>query len=267
MVLNCDNYLDLPALNAIYCENGGSHQYTGYVILESRTQSGNYISLDRYPKSHGRQHPIWGQCVCIYSYNYLHQYVYCNHLYDVDAPGLSNFIHNKSRYHPNIQELQDTNFSLVTSDQSLSTIPSTVNHLTFYNYNPPNLTEFSSSHQFFNQLKILDIRSNCLTHARDFVLKELPNLEKVVIGNGCFKTNKIQRANGHFQISNCPNLRQLSIGDSSFYDFTSFELTHMQSLQSIELSYYCFQSTERFVLQGKELKEMYFYYVYKCVMT
>ena len=54
MVLNCDNYLDLPALNAIYCENGGSHQYTGYVILESRTQSGNYILLDRYPKSHGR---------------------------------------------------------------------------------------------------------------------------------------------------------------------------------------------------------------------
>ena len=88
-------------------------------------------------------------------------------------------------------------------------------------------------------------------HVRDFVLKDLPNLEKVVVGNSCFKLNNNLRINGRFQISSCPNLCQLKVGNSSFFDFIYFELAHLKSLQFIDLSYYCFQSTEHFILRGK----------------
>ena len=41
LVWKCNYYLDLPVLNSICCGNGGLHQYTGHVLLDSKTQTDN----------------------------------------------------------------------------------------------------------------------------------------------------------------------------------------------------------------------------------
>ena len=46
---------------------------------------------------------------------------------------------------------------------------------------------------------------------------------------------------GACRITNCLNLRQLEIGDSSFEDFKSFELSNVNSLQSIKFCRWCFR--------------------------
>ena len=50
---------------------------------------------------------------------------------------------------------------------------------------------------------------------------------------------------------NCPNLRQLETGNRSFADFKSFELTNVNSLQSIKFGENCFLYAEDFSLKGE----------------
>ena len=49
---------------------------------------------------------------------------------------------------------------------------------------------------------------------------------------------------------NCPNLRQLEIGNESFKDFQSFELSNLNSIQSIKFGNYCFRYAD-FSLKGE----------------
>ena len=50
-----------------------------------------------------------------------------------------------------------------------------------------------------------------------------------------------KRDDGVCRITNCPNLRQLEIGDFSFSYFNLFELSNLNSLQSIEFGVDCFK--------------------------
>ena len=58
-----------------------------------------------------------------------------------------------------------------------------------------------------------------------------------------------ERNAGLCRITNCPNLRQLEIGDGSFFYFKSFELSNVNSLQSIKFGGYCFYNAD-FLLKG-----------------
>ena len=51
-------------------------------------------------------------------------------------------------------------------------------------------------------------------------------------------------------ITNCPNLTQLEIGDHSFGDFKSFELSNLNSIQSIKFGDFCFKYAD-FSLKGE----------------
>ena len=82
------------------------------------------------------------------------------------------------------------------------------------------------------------------------MIDSLESLESVTIGWSCFKISG-KRDDGVCQITNCPNLRQLEIGNSSFVDFKSFELSNVNSLQSINFGSSCFEYAEEFSLKGE----------------
>ena len=91
-------------------------------------------------------------------------------------------------------------------------------------------------------MKQIEIGCNCFQNVREFVIDGLERLESVKIGQKSFRIDEWkERDDGICRITNCPNLRQLEIGDDSFYDFTSFELSNLNSLQSIEFGERCFQ--------------------------
>ena len=103
----------------------------------------------------------------------------------------------------------------------------------------------------FKRLKRIKIGNECFQHVREFVIDGLESLERVKIGNWCFRIGGNERDDGICRITNCPNLRQLEIGDVSFEDFKSFELSNVNSLQSIKFDNQCFRYAEDFSLKGE----------------
>ena len=78
----------------------------------------------------------------------------------------------------------------------------------------------------------------------------LESLESVKVDWGCFRIGDERRDDGICRITNCPNLRQLEVGTYSFYDFKSFELSNVDSLQSIKFGDWCFFYAD-FSLKGE----------------
>ena len=88
----------------------------------------------------------------------------------------------------------------------------------------------------------------------------LRELESMVIGEKSFTYAKTyedinnngvdKRSDGVCRIVNCPNLKSIQIGDRSFADYHSFELTNLFSLQSIDIGHYCFYYAPSFSLTG-----------------
>ena len=113
----------------------------------------------------------------------------------------------------------------------------------------------------FYQLESITIGNNGLMDVREFVVDNLPFLESVIIGEHSFDNfyNNMDfcdyisevHDDGICRITNCPNLRQLEIGDYSFQDFKSFELSNLNSLQSIKFGYRCFRFAGDFSLKGE----------------
>ena len=102
----------------------------------------------------------------------------------------------------------------------------------------------------FNQLKSITIGNECFKTVREFVLDGLESLEIVKIGEKCFRISGDERDDGVCRITNCPNLRQLELGNKSFIDFKSFELSNLNSIQSIKFGEFCFKYAD-FSLKGE----------------
>ena len=100
------------------------------------------------------------------------------------------------------------------------------------------------------KLKRIEIGNQCFQHVREFVIDGLESLESVKIGKECFRIDYKERDDGLCRITNCPNLRQLETGDNSFEDFKSFELSNVNSLQSIRFYRDNFRYAD-FSLKGK----------------
>ena len=76
-------------------------------------------------------------------------------------------------------------------------------------------------------------------------------LESVKIGEKCFRISDEECDDGVCRITNCPNLRQLEIGDGGFRDFNQFELSNVNSLQSITFGEDCFWYAGNCILKGE----------------
>ena len=116
-------------------------------------------------------------------------------------------------------------------------------------FNNENITTLHFSLLLF-QLKRIEIGNDCFQHVREFVIDGLESLESVKIGWHCFRIDGNERDDGICRITNCPNLTQLEIGDNSFEDFKSFELSNLNSLQSINFGNLCFNYAD-FSLKGE----------------
>ena len=75
--------------------------------------------------------------------------------------------------------------------------------------------------------------------AYSFSLCNWSVLESVVIGSNCFECER--RMDYHeFSITDCPKLRSIQIGDSSFCRYKNVFLMNLPSLQSIDIGNSCF---------------------------
>ena len=84
-----------------------------------------------------------------------------------------------------------------------------------------------------------------------FELDRLDELESVVIGQKSFRISGDKRSDGSCRIVNCPKLKSIQIGDTSFEDYHSFELNNLPSLQFIDMGNWgCFCYAPSFSLTG-----------------
>jgi len=89
-------------------------------------------------------------------------------------------------------------------------------------------------------LKSIVIGDNCFGNMRVFALDGLCELESVVIGQKSFRIGSSEQGDGSYRIENSPKLKSIQIGYRSFEDYHSFELNNHPSLQSIDIGDYCF---------------------------
>ena len=130
-------------------------------------------------------------------------------------------------------------------------VPITIEEFVIGNgmFNDENITSLHFS-PLLIRLKRIEIGYFCFKHVREFVVDGLASLASVKIGEKCFRISYEERNDGVCRITNCPNLRQLEIGDASFVDFKSFELSNLNSIQSIKFVGYCFYYSD-FSLKGE----------------
>ena len=98
--------------------------------------------------------------------------------------------------------------------------------------------------------KRIEIGDYCFGKVRVFELDGLSDLESVVIGEWSFRISSSERSDGDYRIVNCPKLKSIQIGSYSFYDYHTFELNELSSLESIVFGVWCFHMTPSFSLTG-----------------
>ena len=130
-------------------------------------------------------------------------------------------------------------YYILPKDEQISAIPSDIQNLAIYFYgNALRRVHLSPS---LSELKSLLIGNNCFNKSCDFVLDGLPSLENVKIGVDCLGAGKNDGVNGVCRITNCPHLKQLEIFDGSLEYFKSFEISNVNSIQSINFGKCCFE--------------------------
>ena len=104
-------------------------------------------------------------------------------------------------------------------------------------------------------LKRMVIGDDCYGSVRSFRIDGLNELESIVIGEKSVAyvdlslfTNTEQT--GDCRIVNCPKLVSIQIGNWSFSDYKSLEISHLPSLKSIEMGERCFLNGRSFSLTG-----------------
>ena len=99
-------------------------------------------------------------------------------------------------------------------------------------------------------LKSIEIGNSCFGKVRVFELDGLNELESVVIGKESFMYSRYyERNDGSCRIVNCPQLKSIQIDTNTFWDYHSFEL-NLPSLQSIDIGNMCFNYAPLFSLTG-----------------
>ena len=108
------------------------------------------------------------------------------------------------------------------------------------------------------KLKSIEIGEECFLTTRTFELDGLNALESVVIGrwsfadvNGFDDVKNSQRTDGNYTISNCAHLKSIQIDDVAFGDYRIFSLANLPSLESIVMGTYSFYHAPFALQSGK----------------
>ena len=114
--------------------------------------------------------------------------------------------------------------------------------------NGPEWTALNLS--FMPKLRLFKVGDNCFEYVDDVKLVALSELERVVMGKNSFTKRKGRYGydpSRHFDLENCPSLKELKIGHWSFSDYSTCKLDNLPSLEGIEMgegtlwtySFYC----------------------------
>ena len=96
------------------------------------------------------------------------------------------------------------------------------------------------------------IGNDCFKSVGELKLIGLKKLEKVIIGEWCFR-----QENGSFTLKECDALRELKIGNGSFYNCCVCEIDSLNSLEVIEMGNGCFKNVGVLKLIGlKKLEKV-----------
>ena len=254
-----DDCLDLPSLTQIQGNQDFIHYCMGYVILESMIWFDliwfDLIWLDIPNLTENNIHyGIWS---FLYTADLQSTSTFLFHFrfYLLDADGLRDFVIPHSEYNL-VQGMQKNKRYFILPNQSIEDIPTDIQHLFICGLDEYRDETLILSNNSFHQLKSITIGYYCFENVREFVLDGLESLESVKIGEFSLSINDEEKDDGICRIVNCPNLRQLEIGDNSFEDFKSFELSNLNSIQSIKFGNSCFYYAD-FSLKGewKGMKE------------
>ena len=90
------------------------------------------------------------------------------------------------------------------------------------------------------KLKELTVGDLCFKHVKVVGLMGLKQLERVVIGKGCFTEHANNRLDaiqpyGFFYLKNCERVRELKIGCGSFSDYSVCKIESVDCLEMIEM--------------------------------
>ena len=192
-------------------------------------------------KNHFTTLPVYKQQVLFISH-------FCFHI--LDADGLRAFIILHSKYNIVKEGMQSKERYFILPNQSIDDIPNDIQHLYLCGIKDYESDKLVFSNNSFHEIKRISIGNECFKYVREFVLDGLESLESVKIGEECFRIDRKERDDGVCRITNCPNLTQLEIGNGSFKDFKSFELSNLNSLHSIEFGNVCFRYSD-FSLKGE----------------
>ena len=182
---------------------------------------------------------------------HFHFHIFIHHIINisyVDANGLKKYILLHSKYNLVTDDINSTECYYLGENQSISDIPSDTPNLIICGYG--NLLQTIDFPNTLHNLKSITIGNACFKNVREFVVDGLESLESVKIGVECFRIGDGERNDGICRITNCPNLRQLEIGDGSFIDFKSFEISNLNSIQSIKFGNGCLQYAD-YSLKGE----------------
>ena len=87
----------------------------------------------------------------------------------------------------------------------------------------------------FSNLKVFEVGDYSFSFVDKVRLIGMNRLERVVIGNHCFRKTVEKNPNRHFYLRNCERLRELKMGRYSFADYYVCEIENVPSLEVIEM--------------------------------
>ena len=104
----------------------------------------------------------------------------------------------------------------------------------------------------FSNLKLLGVGDYSFSYVGELLLVGLNKLERVVIGNGCFRGSSAEGEVNRFFFKNCDRVRELKMGCYSFSDYSVCEIENLPSLEVIEMG--LLNESYNFIHAALELK-------------
>ena len=100
-------------------------------------------------------------------------------------------------------------------------------------------------------LKRLQVGNSCFQQVEEFKLTRMNNLERIEIGKESFcEITDYKNPNLHFYLKKCERLRELTIDQNSFHDYTVCEIEDVPSLEVIKMESLNFRYVSHFELKG-----------------
>ena len=132
---------------------------------------------------------------------------------------------------------------LVDKEEALNLLPTSVSEIWVAPFEIMNLIELDFSR--FQNLETLVFGKRSANGIELIEVSGLVNLEHIIVGNHSFCEES-----GCCRITNCPSLQTIQIGDESFVDYESFEVSGLPSLYCIQIGLSAFEFAESLQLMS-----------------